>query len=307
MILAEGADTVPGWRLLIPLPQEIVWSAIFLLIFVLVFMKFVLPRMNAVLDERSEKIEGGIRNAEKVQEQVDQLKSDQEQELAAARQEAAAIREKARTDGQKIVDEARSRADSENERVLDTLEYDIKVRAFNIAGTSLAPPKYRGNKILMLNTSMWFYKPGLSRPVPISQRQKLMGDASYGDIASTNYAEHYSATRLPDEVVDGEDCYVFDLKARIGKVTYDRIVYWVSKQRQLGLKADYLTVSGKKFKSASMEYGNSVEFNGQRRPFLSRIAMRGELLNGTVTYLQLRSPRIEPIPDYVFDLNLFMR
>lgn len=196
---------------------------------------------------------------------------------------------------------------TENERVLDTLEYDIKVRAFNIAGTSLAPPKYRGNKILMLNTSMWFYKPGLSRPVPISQRQKLMGDASYGDIASTNYAEHYSATRLPDEVVDGEDCYVFDLKARIGKVTYDRIVYWVSKQRQLGLKADYLTVSGKKFKSASMEYGNSIEFHGQRRPFLSRIAMRGELLNGTVTYLQLRSPRIEPIPDYVFDLNLFMR
>lgn len=41
-----------------------------------------------------------------------------EQELlAAARQEAAAIREKARADGQKIVDEARARAEAENERV----------------------------------------------------------------------------------------------------------------------------------------------------------------------------------------------
>ena len=118
MILAEAGGDVPGWQLLIPLPQEIVWSAIFLVIFVAVFMKFVLPRMNAVLDERSEKIEGGIRNAEKVQEQVDQLKSDQEQELAAARQEAASIREKARADGQKIVDEARARAEAENERVL---------------------------------------------------------------------------------------------------------------------------------------------------------------------------------------------
>lgn len=116
MILAEAE--VPGWRLLIPLPQEIIWSAIFLLIFALVFMKFVLPRMNAVLDERSEKIEGGIRNAEKVQEQVEQLRSDQEHELAAARQEAAAIREKARVDGQKIVDEARSRAEAEADRVL---------------------------------------------------------------------------------------------------------------------------------------------------------------------------------------------
>ena len=196
---------------------------------------------------------------------------------------------------------------TENERVLDTLEYDIKVRAFNVAGMSLAPPKYRGNKILMLNSSMWFYKPGLSRPVPISQRQKLMGDAAYGDIAATNYAEYYDATRLPDALVDGEACYVFDLKARNGKVTYDRIVYWVSKERRLGLKADYFTVSGKKFKSASMEYGNRVELNGQRRPFISRIALRGELLNGAVTYLQLRNPRLEPIPDYVFDLNLFMR
>lgn len=196
---------------------------------------------------------------------------------------------------------------TENERVLDTLEYDIKVRAFNVAGTSMAPPKYRGNKILMLNSSMWFYKPGLSRPVPISQRQKLMGDAAYGDIAATNYAEYYSATRLPDEVVDGEECYVFDLKAKSEKVTYDRIVYWVAKRSGLGLKADYFTVSGKKFKSASMEYANSVELRGQRRPFLSRITLHGELMNGAVTYLQLKRPRVEPIPDYVFDLNLFMR
>ncbi|WP_193104088.1 F0F1 ATP synthase subunit B [Brachybacterium sp. FME24] len=118
MILAEAEGAVPGWRLLIPLPQEIVWSLIFLVIFALVFMKFVLPRMNAVLDERAEKIEGGIRHAEKIQEQADQLREQQEQELAAARQEAAGIREKSRQDGQQIVDQAKSRAESESDRVL---------------------------------------------------------------------------------------------------------------------------------------------------------------------------------------------
>lgn len=196
---------------------------------------------------------------------------------------------------------------SDTEQANDALVYDIKVRAFNVAGTSLAPPKYRGNKILMLNTSMWFYKPGLSKPVPISQRQKLMGEASYGDIASTNYAQNYQSTRLPDEAVNGEPCYVFDLKAKEQKLTYDRITYWVSKQRQLGLKADYYTVSGKKFKSASMDYANSVRLDGQARPFLSRITLHSELMNGAVTLLDLRDPRIEPVPDYVFDLNLFMR
>jgi hypothetical protein len=189
----------------------------------------------------------------------------------------------------------------------DTMVYDIKVRAFNVAGISLAPAKYRGNKILMLNTSMWFYKPGLSKPVPVSQRQKLMGEAAYGDIASTNYAENYTATRLPDEEVDGQPCYVFDLRAKEEKLTYDRITYWVSKANQTGIKADYYTVSGKKFKSASMDYANSVKLDGQPRAFLSRITLQNELMNGAVTYLNLRNPHIEPIPDHVFDLNLFMR
>jgi hypothetical protein len=195
----------------------------------------------------------------------------------------------------------------ENDRVTDNLVYDIKARGFNVAGVSMAPPKYRGNKILMLNTSMWFYKSGLSKPVPISLRQKLLGDASYGDIASTNYAEHYEATTLPDEEVDGEPCYVFDLKAKADKVTYDRIRYWVAKSRQVGVKAEYFTVSGKKFKSAAMTYDNQVNLGGKARPFLSRITLRGELLNGAVTSLVLRNPHFEPLPDYLFDLNLFMK
>lgn len=195
----------------------------------------------------------------------------------------------------------------ENQRVTGTLVYDIKARGFNIAGVSQAPAKYKGNKLLMINTSMWFYKQGLSKPVPVSQRQKLMGDASYGDIASTNYAENYDASELPDEAVGEEECRVFDLKARSDKQTYDRIRYWVSKKRLVGVKAEYFTVSGKKFKSALMDYDNVVQLEGRKRQFLSRIVMQGELMDGTVTYLNLREPRIAPLPDYVFDLNLFMR
>jgi hypothetical protein len=196
---------------------------------------------------------------------------------------------------------------TDQQRVTDTLVYDIKARGYNISGTSQAPPKYKGNKLLMLNTSMWFYKQGLSKPVPVSQRQKLMGDASYGDIASTNYAENYEATPLPDDTVGDEDCYVFDLKAKTDKTTYDRIRYWIAKERLVGVKAEYFTVSGKKFKSATMDYGNELKIDGKKRPFLSRIVMQSELMNGSVTYLSLRNPHIAPLPDYVFDLNLFMK
>lgn len=116
MIQAE--ESVPGWRLLVPQPQEIAWTLIFLVIFALVFMKFILPRLNAVLEERAEKIEGGLKKAEEVQHQADQLKADQEQALAEARQEASAIRERARQDGARIVEEAKAQAGAENERLL---------------------------------------------------------------------------------------------------------------------------------------------------------------------------------------------
>lgn len=189
----------------------------------------------------------------------------------------------------------------------DSMTYDIKARGFNVSGVSMAPPKYKGNKLLMLDNNMWFHKPGLSKPIPISMRQKLMGKASYGDVASTNYAEDYEAKQLADETVDGEPCYVFDLKARSTRTTYDRIKYWVSKARQVGVKAEYYTLSGKRFKSATMEYGNTVSVDGKERPFISQIKIFDELMSGDVTLLKMSDPRIAPLPDYVFNINLFMK
>ncbi|BBA36097.1 hypothetical protein sS8_4167 [Methylocaldum marinum] len=189
----------------------------------------------------------------------------------------------------------------------DTLNYDIKARGFDISGISLAPPKYKGNKLLMSNNNMWFYKPGLSKAVPISQRQKLMGNAAYGDIASTNYAEDYEAAQLPDDTVGDEACYVFDLTSKNDKTTYDRIKYWISKERLVGVKAEYFTVSGKKFKLAEMEYGNRVRIDGKERPFISKITLYDELMSEDVTYLNLTKPQFKPLPDYVFNLNLFMK
>ncbi|ACO79116.1 hypothetical protein AvCA_29490 [Azotobacter vinelandii CA] len=189
----------------------------------------------------------------------------------------------------------------------DTMLYDIKARGFNISGINIAPPKSKGQKLLMLDSNMWFHKPGLSKPIPISLRQKLMGQASYGDVASTNYAEDYDATLLPDETVEGVDCYVFDLKARNSKTTYDRIVYWVDKERLVGVKADYYTLSGKRFKSANMQYGSTVSINGEARPFISEIAIYEELMSGDVTTLSMSKPKLAPLPDFIFNINLFMK
>lgn len=187
------------------------------------------------------------------------------------------------------------------------MTFDVKARRFDILAENLAPPKYKGNKLLMVTGLMWFHRPGLSKPVPVSRRQKLLGNAAYGDIASTNYAEDYEATSLGDESVNGGTCYLFDLKSKNKKSTYDRIKYWISKDRLVGVKAEYFTVSGKTFKSAVMEYRNRVEIDGKPRPFISRITIQDELLTDDITTLNFTKPDFRKLPDYVFNLNLLKR
>ena len=189
----------------------------------------------------------------------------------------------------------------------DSMTYEIKARGFDVAGINLEPPKLKGNKLLMLDRNMWFHKPGLSKPVPISQRQRLMGNASYGDIAATNYASDYAPTRLKDEIIDGIDCYVFDLESEAKNTTYDRIKYWVAKDQLIGIKAEYYTLSGKRIKSARMDYENTVTIDGVKRPFISKISIFQELVGTDVTTLTLTRPQLAELPDYVFNLNLFMQ
>lgn len=181
---------------------------------------------------------------------------------------------------------------------------DVNARGFDIRAETLSPTKYKGNKILLLKGNMWFYKPGISKPVPISRRQKLLGLAAYGDIASTNYSEEYEGDIVTEERLDGELCFVFDLKPKSKKTTYDRIKYWVSKERLVGVRAEYFTVSGKKFKSAKMEYKHIVSIDGQSRPFISRITFYDELMSSDSTFLAFKSPVFKKLPDYIFNLNL---
>jgi len=183
----------------------------------------------------------------------------------------------------------------------------IKARDFNSLAEFLSPPKIKGRKLLMIDRNMWFIKPGLRKPVPISPRQKLMGGASNGDIASTNYAGDYHATLVSKDTVNGELCYLLDLTAINKKVTYDRIKYWVSKKRLIGVKAEFFTVSGKMFKSATFEYGNSIPIEGKPKPFVSKMIITDVVIKENVTTMTYSKIRLKKIPDSTFNLNLLMR
>ena len=60
--------------LFLPEAYDLVWSLIILVILAVFFYKFVMPKFQAIFDERAEKIEGGIAKAAETQREADELK-----------------------------------------------------------------------------------------------------------------------------------------------------------------------------------------------------------------------------------------
>jgi hypothetical protein len=98
-----------------------------------------------------------------------------------------------------------------------------------------------------------------------------------------------------------------DLKAVNKKVTYDRIKYWISKKRLVGVKSDFFTVSGKRFKSAVFEYNNEIKINNSHRPFISKMIITDALIESNITSMKYDEAIVKPIPDSTFNLNLLLR
>jgi Outer membrane lipoprotein-sorting protein len=181
---------------------------------------------------------------------------------------------------------------------------NVRARNTDAVVETTAPPRQKGEVILFNDRSLWFLKPGLRRPIAISARQRLQGDASNGDVASTNYARDYAGTIVGEEVVEGEPAWKLDLVARSKDVTYDRIRYWISKRRRLGMKAEFLTVGGDVFKTATFEYGNRVRIpSGEQIDFVSRMTIRDAMGAGGVTVLTYESPRAETHAPSIFNVN----
>jgi negative regulator of sigma E activity len=183
----------------------------------------------------------------------------------------------------------------------------LQARDGNSLATFVAPAKVKGRMVLMRERNMWFIKPGLKKPIPISPRQKLIGGASNGDIATTDYAGDYDIAQVEDGRVGDEDCYLMELVAKNTKVTYAKIRYWISKATHVGIKAEYFTVSGKVFKTATFEYDNQVQIDGKPHPFVSKMTIVDAVASDNVTVMTYGKIRVRSISAATFNLNLLVR
>jgi hypothetical protein len=141
--------------------------------------------------------------------------------------------------------------------------YTVYVKPGRRSLVLMKSPSEIGQKVLMLADQFWLLMPESQRPLRITASQKLLGEASTGDIASMTWSEDYDGV-VKDEVEcpappailpqaassKPRRCVRLDLAQARAGVTYARVELYLDKSSKQPVKADLYVGSGKRAKEA---------------------------------------------------------
>jgi outer membrane lipoprotein-sorting protein len=119
----------------------------------------------------------------------------------------------------------------------------------------IAPARDANKLILYSGKDLWFYDPASKASIRMSPQQRLLGQASNGDVVTVNLAKDYQATSATEEDVQDGDrqnrhCYKVIMQAGTPDATYHHIDMWIEVGSNHPVKARFYTDSGKLLKSA---------------------------------------------------------
>lgn len=159
-----------------------------------------------------------------------------------------------------------------------------------------------GRKVLAAGGRVWLLVPGVSRAVPVSAGQRLLGGASIADVARLSLAGEYrGVVRAARETVGGEACLVIDLEATSRRSSYARGVLWVGAADRLPRRARFSLPSGKEAKEIRYEgYGREGDATVLRRMVVEHLLPSER---GQVTTLEFTRYERRAVDDARFEPN----
>jgi hypothetical protein len=169
------------------------------------------------------------------------------------------------------------------------------------------PANMRGKKLLMVDDEMYIFVPKTQRPVRLTASQRLMGQASNGDVMNVRFQADYSPAITGEESVatkEGERlCVVLELKAKRAGSAYNRMVLWVDKESHCPVKADCFALSGKLLKT--VEYSQVRSFGDKK--IVTRATLYDKIARDTYTVIEFIDMSEAEIPDSFFNKEYLLR
>ncbi|ALZ74843.1 outer membrane lipoprotein-sorting protein [Rheinheimera sp. F8] len=145
----------------------------------------------------------------------------------------------------------------------------------------------QGQKVLLQDQQFWLQLPGSRRALRITPLQKLMGEASSGDVATLNWQQDYQLVAADAQ----KDGIQLSLHAKREGLSYQRIELWVGSSDQFPQRAEFYLPSGKQAKSARFVRSSTGE---APRVVAMELLDRMQSKNVTVLHYDVVTPQTLP-------------
>ncbi|WP_231566276.1 MULTISPECIES: outer membrane lipoprotein-sorting protein [unclassified Serratia (in: enterobacteria)] len=165
------------------------------------------------------------------------------------------------------------------------------------------PPRDKGKMMLSDWYDLWFYTPGLRRPMPISRQQRLLGQISNGDVIVTNFEYAYNSILLGEEPCGNLVCYKLALERKSPEITYPKVTYLVEKESYHPYKAFYFSLDDKLIKEVA--YQDYKYLLGRERP--AKIVIVDARSGNGYSVMEYSDVRYESLPLFHFTKEYIQR
>ncbi|HEX4439771.1 MAG TPA: outer membrane lipoprotein-sorting protein [Thermoanaerobaculia bacterium] len=188
----------------------------------------------------------------------------------------------------------------DNGAASSSADFDIYVKGRDKVLIIFRGGKNDGRKALTLGDRMWLIVPGAEHPVPITANQRLMGGASFGDVARLRFSDDFDGVaRGETEKVGDGVCRVVDLTAKSPKAPFPKVTLWIDAEGEpLPRKVLFRLPSGKE--AREVLFTKFVKVQG--RTAVAEMEIRDLLgpKSGSLTRLEYLTIQPAKIDDKVF-------
>ena len=189
---------------------------------------------------------------------------------------------------------------SEKDKTDKLAEFELYVGGEDRQLVIFKDEKNRGRKFIINGDKTWLIAPNASRPVAITARQRLIGGASFADVARLRLSKDYSGELRDQAEACGEppqSCRVMDIRATTKSAPYGSGVLWLD-DRGLVRRAEYALASGKSARAVHYEYRDAGGQTTLGKAVIVDLLSGEQALTTTLEYLRYRKA---PMPDALFD------
>jgi len=190
----------------------------------------------------------------------------------------------------------------EGETLDKSRDYRVYITPGRRSLVLMRSPSEAGQKLLMVEDYFWILMPQSRNPIRITPLQKLLGEASTGDVATMTFSEYYDAALVGETQWEGQEALRLDLKAAHPGTTYARVDLLVRKADQVPLAADLYVESGKLVKQARYHLGEL-----QGRPAITRMELIDKIQKDRRTLVLTKDIEAVAIPEKYYNPMFLVR